>query len=909
MKLSLAKINFLNILITALLFTVSIGILEVYTSHKHFDKQVERMKKRYVSDRQKLTQEQVEKFVQRIKKDISSRYETLKQTLKEKIDEVSFVYTTLQIHNKNLTPNELNKLFIKELDTYKTPFTKGYFYMFDKNANLIYHGNNKKLIGKNLYDFRGSYGLFRVVEKALKDGTSSGQYLWKNPKNGKNENKYVYISKIKNSDVYIATGFYLKPIEDEIKQSIGKLISTMRFGLDKRGYFWIHSLDNKMIYHPIQPELNGRSILNYKNEGNRYPFREMNKIIKEKGSGFVEYMWRYPDGDKIEEKKISYVKNLGFYNWVVGSGFYFRAQNSAVEEEKLILKEDLTHSLVQIFIVLGIIFAGAIFIAYHISKRIKKIEEDKKVHLNMLEQYKIVLDESSIVSKTNRDGFITYVNKGFENVCGYTNKELIGKSHNLLRHKSMPKELFSDMWKKISSGLTWSGIIKNRKKDGSSYYINTTVIPVKDENSDIIEYISASSDITELISTNDMLERFTLTDGLTGLGSRVKLINELQSNENNLLAIVDIIKFTEVNDMYGQRVGDKIIKEVGQEIFEFAKQSSMKTYRLHADVFAILNFKDTRNEFILQINRLVIYLNNHHFDKEEVNRTFDFIAGIAEGNDKVLACADMALKNAKRNHISVGIYSEENTLLDEYKNNEKWMKIVTKALEDDRIVPYFQPIYSYKDGHVQKYEALMRLIEEDGSVVSPFSFLDVIKKSSIYPKVTQAMIRKTVDVFRYTSLASFSINITLEDLLNKETMQYFYSTISAADLFERLIIEIVETEELINFEKVGETLSEFKARGAKIAIDDFGTGYSNYNYLRKLDIDYIKIDGSIIKNIDDLKTREIVSTILDFAKKSDMKTIAEFVSSKEIDETVKTLGVDYAQGYFRGKPSPSIEIL
>ncbi|MDA7848245.1 EAL domain-containing protein, partial [Sulfurospirillum sp.] len=545
-----------------------------------------------------------------------------------------------------------------------------------------------------------------------------------------------------------------------------------------------------------------------------------------------------------------------------------------------------------------------IITSYFICRKINKNEDEKQIHLNMLEQYKAVLDESSIVSKTDKDGLITYVNKKFEESCGYTNKELLGQSHNLLRHKSIPKEFFKSMWEKISVGLIWYDIIRNTNKNGESYYISTTIIPIKNKNGDIVEYISASNDITKLITTNNLLEKFALTDGLTGLGSRVKLMNDFK--KDNVLAIVDIIKFTEVNDMYGQKIGDLIIKEVANEIFEFAKNYNIQTYRLHADVFALLSDTKNTNKFINQIKNLIRDLKEHHFDKDNVNTTFNFIAGISYGDGEVLACADMALKNAKRNHISVGVYSKDNNLLEEYKNNEKWMKVVTKALEDDRIVPYFQPIYSYKDSTVKKYEALMRLIDEDGTIVPPFNFLNVIKQTSIYPRVTQTMIRKTVDIFRYAPPNAFSINITLEDLLNTETMQYFYSIIASENLFERLIIEIVETEELVNFEKVSEILGEFKARGTKVAIDDFGTGYSNYNYLRKLDVDFIKIDGSIIKNIEDSKTKELVSTILDFAKKSDMQTIAEFVSSKEIDKSVQELGVDFAQGYFRGKPSPSI---
>ncbi len=907
MKLSLAKINFLNILMTALLFTISVGFLEVYISHQHFDNDIQKFKEKYISNKKLQSEEQVKKMVSRIQDDISSRYKTLELTLKDKVNDITYIYDDLQKDNLQRSKTEIISLFTKKLDTYRTTNNLGCFYIFDKHKKLLYHGSKKEFIGKKLNDFKIPE-LNKIIKIALEKGESSGTYSWLNTKKPDMKHKFIYIKNIKNTDLYIGATFYSDLIEEEIKSNIKNIILTNRFGLDKKGYFWIHSLKGNIVYHPMYSVKNGKFNSEYENVKIKSIFKDMNEMINEYDSGFINYLWKYPNDNNDVERKISYVQKLNYNDWVIGSGFYFREQIDAIKKEEENLKKELTNRLFLMFLLLGLVFTGSIFIAYFISKKITKIEKDKKTHLNMLEQYKIVLDESSIVSKTNKDGFIIYVNDRFTEVCGYSAKELIGKSHNILRHSSMPKELFNEMWKKISKGLIWSGIIKNRKKDGSSYYINTTVLPVKDELGDIVEYISASSDITKLITTNNLLENFTLTDGLTGLGSRVKLMNDLQSRQKSILAIVDIIKFTEVNDMYGQKVGDKIIREVGHEIFGFAKENSMQTYRLHADVFALLADTST-DKFILQINTLVKYLKEYHFDKDDTNVTFDFIAGISEGNNRVLAHADMALKNAKRNHIPVGVYSKDNTLLEEYKNNEKWMKIVTKALKDDRIIPYFQPIYSYKNKRIEKYEALMRLIDEDGNVVTPFSFLDVIKKTSIYPKITQTMIRKTVDTFRYTSQESFSINITLEDLLNEETMQYFYSVVSAADLFERLIIEIVESEELINFEKVGDIIGKFKARGAKIAIDDFGTGYSNYNYLIKLDIDFIKIDGSIIENISDLKTREIISTILDFAKKSSMETIAEFVSSKEIDESVQTLGVDYAQGYFRGKPSPSIKIL
>lgn len=909
MKLTLSKINFLNIVFTALLFIISISYWEVYSSYENFNKQVIRMQDRYIESKKELAKEQVIKLTERIQTQINITYDIFEKNLIKDVDNAISLFFEIKKQNNTKNTNEALKIFAERLDKIKVKHSDEYFFIFDLKSNFIYHGNDKNLIGTRLFDIHGgTRALYVLVDQALQKGESSGIYMWKNPITNEVEEKFAYIKRIAHTDAFIAKGFYTKSVENRIQNDIISLIKNLRYGTQNDGYMWIHSLDGTMIVHPIQGFLNGESVYNYKTSEGRYCFQEMNAIAKEKNSGYLEYLWKYPGSAEPEEKKISFVKSVGHWDWVVGSGFYFREQLKLVENEKRELHNQLNDKLSSLFIILIIIFAGSLGIAFYVSKKIKHIEDEKEKHFNMLSQYKFAFDASSIISKTDIFGNITYVNEKFEQVSGYTKEELIGKNHNILRHPTMPREVFREVWNVISAGGIWKGVIKNLKKDKlSSYYVSITIIPIKNEMGKIIEYVAASVDITELIEKNDKLENLILTDSLTGLGSRVKLLNDLQKNEDSILAIIDIIRFTEINDTFGQHVGDKIIKEVANEIFEFTKSTTMLSYRLHADVYAILCKKCNPNDFALKINNFIKYLKSFHFDKDEANVTFDFVAGISHGNYEALACADMALKNAKRNNIPVSIYAKDDSLLKEYQKSATWMKKVALALEENRILVYFQPIYSYESQKVVKFEALLRLEDENGTIVNPGEFLDVIKQTSLYSKVTQTVLRKTIDKFRFLRDFSFSVNLTLEDLLNKETMQYLYSITTAADIFENLVIEIVESQELVDFEHVKETLDEFKQKGTKISIDDFGTGYSNYNYLRKLDADFVKIDGSIIENIDDKKTKELIASIVDFSKKNGMKTIAEFVSSSEIDKAVQELGIDYAQGYYRGRPSPLIE--
>ncbi len=276
-----------------------------------------------------------------------------------------------------------------------------------------------------------------------------------------------------------------------------------------------------------------------------------------------------------------------------------------------------------------------------------------------------------------------------------------------------------------------------------------------------------------------------------------------------------------------------------------------------------------------------------------------------EDKESIITTADMALSELKKRKSEFLIYSKSLGLEKEIEENLKWSSKLKLALEEDRVVPFFQPILNNKTGKIEKCEALVRLIDTDGTVVSPFRFLGVAKKTKQYLAITKMVVQKTFETFKDESL-EFSINLTMEDILSDEIATLL------DDMIERhgggrVVFEIVESEGIEDFQKITSFIKKSKECHCKIAIDDFGTGYSNFEYLIRLNPDYIKIDGSMIKEIDaDIDKQEIVKTIIDFAKKRNLKTIAEFVSSKEIFDKVVELGIDYSQGYYIGEPKGSL---
>ncbi len=526
-----------------------------------------------------------------------------------------------------------------------------------------------------------------------------------------------------------------------------------------------------------------------------------------------------------------------------------------------------------------------------------------------LEEKSIIFDEyleamnvNNIISKSDKKGIITYVNDNFCKVSGYTKDEVMGKPHSILRDPDTPKETFKILWLTIQSGKTWKGILRNRKKDGGFYDVDIAIMPIYNTKNKIIEYLAIRHDITELMEQRKNLINIATKDQLTGFGNRYKLNLDIKDHFVNNIAIIDIDKFSAINDFYGHTLGDEIIQKFARLLKENLTDE-FELYRLHSDKFAVHNFTLDTTRFV----NFMEHLNAKMIESviETDIESFDIVTttGISSANnDTIISTAEIANKYAKEINKKVLVYTPELDIEKVYEQNIVWTQKVKKALIEDRIIIHYQPIHNISHNRIEKFEVLVRLLDEDGSIVTPFYFLDVAKSSGQYIDITKEVIKKSFKKFKDLDV-EFSINLTIEDILDEELCNYLENMISEYNLSKKLVIEIVESEGINEFNIVQNFIKRLKFLGCKIAIDDFGTGYSNFEYLVKLEPDYIKIDGSMIKNINsDENMKEIVKTIIAFAKKMNYKTIGEFVASKEILNTIEELGIDYAQGYYIGAP-------
>ena len=283
-------------------------------------------------------------------------------------------------------------------------------------------------------------------------------------------------------------------------------------------------------------------------------------------------------------------------------------------------------------------------------------------------------------------------------------------------------------------------------------------------------------------------------------------------------------------------------------------------------------------------------------------------AGVSFEKENTLGTADMALNKAKVIHKQFVFYHNALDSINEIKQGAWWKKRIIHGIENSLFVPFFQPIVD-KDGKIVKYEALMRLREEEGGIVSfvsPLEFLEVASKTKHYNQISELMLLKSLEICARVT-EPISLNLNYQDILNKPLHEKLKKAILHHDIGKKVIFEIVESQNIQSYKLLQNFIAEFKTYGVRFAIDDFGTGFSNFTHIFELSPDFIKIDGSLIKNIHvDKKSYELVKAIVFFSKELGIQTIAEFVHAKEVFDITLKLGIDQFQGYYFSEPKEEI---
>lgn len=411
--------------------------------------------------------------------------------------------------------------------------------------------------------------------------------------------------------------------------------------------------------------------------------------------------------------------------------------------------------------------------------------------------------------------------------------------------------------------------------------------------------------------TNELKHRL-YHDQLTKLKNRTALKHDLENETFSMLFLIDIDKFTDYNDLYGTDTGNIVLLETVNYLQSLCSDQMVELYRIYGDGF-ILRIKDTQNNLVIDKLSMQIVdklLQNTTISMQIPNiddrLSVDYTVVAVDQKENALEKADMGLKYARSHNKNFVTFQNDMDTKQEIEKTLYWKHEIKAAIKEDRILPVFQPIVD-KNGSIIKYESLMRM-QQDDKLISPFMFLDIAKRTNLYPKLTMIMVEKCFS-FIQNQEKPVSINLTFTDINNELFVCKLFQKIEEYKIGEKLIIELVESEAIEDFIVVQTFVNNIKKLGVCIAIDDFGSGYSNYEHILKIKPDFIKIDGSLIKNIDvDADARNLVESIVFLAHKLNIKTIAEFVHSKEVFEVCTNLRIDSFQGYYFYEPLSQIQI-
>ena len=366
-------------------------------------------------------------------------------------------------------------------------------------------------------------------------------------------------------------------------------------------------------------------------------------------------------------------------------------------------------------------------------------------------------------------------------------------------------------------------------------------------------------------------------DKLTGLLNRTAFVEDTKELKNFSVVLFDITDFSNINSVVGYRGGDYILKEVAYKLSNIDKSEvkSRYTYRIGGDHFAII--LETENEDLIKslVLEIIDEIEESIFEYEGLELPVYLQAGVSN-QAPYLRNAEMAIKKTKNSFEKISFYTEEKDIKKNSIENTNMLIKVKEALKSNRIRPFFQPIVDLKTKKIVKCEALVRLINDDGKVIVPFFFLELTKKSKLYPSITKIVIDKSIEFIRQENI-EVSINISYQDIKDKTSMDYISVVLKEnQDIASYITFELLESDDIENYEEIMEFIKIIKSNGCKLAIDDFGSGYSNFNHLFNMKPDILKLDGTLIKDINTNKnSKNIVKAMVMLAKESGIQTVAD----------------------------------
>lgn len=535
----------------------------------------------------------------------------------------------------------------------------------------------------------------------------------------------------------------------------------------------------------------------------------------------------------------------------------------------------------------------------------------------------IVLNMSEALFVIDSNQCIEKVNDAAINLLGYDREDIEGKNVDWLYAESSDNPFH----KKNHLSLIEGNVSRNIEtefihKDGKSIAVSVNWSTIRDDVGNVDRYVCTARDITDIKEAQRIVMYQANYDELTGLFNRYNLEQQIEkmlndSVANHVFLVIDLDRFKPVNDVCGHAAGDKLLKQIAYMI-KVAVGKNNLVARIGGDEFAVILHNTDREQMTNIMNKLLKDVRNYNFTWKgkifNVGMSIGAFVVNRPGLDRlsVFNAADRACYIAKeKGGNRLHIYEEEDKASVE-SEDDSLIPVIMNAFENDDFFLVYQPIVALDEKEkVQIYEVLLRLKTTEGKVLKPGAFMSSIERYNKLLLLDQWVIHnfcknysKTMERFGHEKQVQFNINLTGEALNSQQFFQFVCEELERYSVPPAVLcFEITESCVVSNFEEATELIKKLRDKGCKFAIDNFGLGASYFMYLRLLPVDTIKIDGGFVKGMESSSVdMAVVKSINEIAHLLNIKTVAEWVESREILEKVKELGVDYAQGYEIMKP-------